>query len=183
MLAPDKIHKIAALNFLFTGFWISVTPGVLLCSVGILYGMMTRVEPSLQQTFIGQTDIADEPQVVETKTTARVTTSVGIIALIAASIFGGVLSDRTRRQINDDTDPLAFVKAAVFSFFPLLVACVAALYVIGDFYVFRRHRIVALLLFALIVSIASVFFFKSIKDHAVSLLESESDGLDRLQPE
>ena len=140
-------------------------------------------QPSLPQPFIGQTDIADEPQVVETKTTARVTTSVGIVALIAASVFGWVLSDQTRRQINDNTDQQAFVKAAVFSFFPLLVACVAILYVIGDFYVFRRGTIAALLLFALIFSIAAVFFFKSIKDHAVSLLESESDELDRFPPE
>ena len=177
MPTPDNVQKIAALNFLFTGFWISVMPGVLLCSVGILYGVMTREEPQKQETFIGQTDIADEPQVVKTKTTARVTTSVGIVALIAASVFGWMLSDRTRRQINDDTDSQAFGKAAVFSFFPLLVACVATLYVISGFYVFhyRRYRIVAQLLFALIFSIAAVFFFKSIKDHAVSLLESELD--------
>ena len=176
MSTPDNAKKIAALNFLFTGFWISVMPGVLLCSIGTLYGMMTRVEPSPQQTFIGQsTLVSNEPQAVGAKTTARTIVFVGSVALIIASVFGNVLSSRLSRQINDDIDPIAFVKAAVFSFFPLLVACVAALYAIGGFYVFRPHRVVAQLFLALIFSIAAVFFFKSIKDHAVGLLESESD--------
>ena len=159
MSTPDNAKKIAVLNFLFTGFWGSSVIGDLLFSIGMILAVMTRNE-----------------LVVGMETVAHTAMFFGLMALIAVPVFGFVMSDLIRRPINNDTDPSAFAKAAGYCFVPLLL-CIFAL--LNYAYSWRRREM-AYLLTAMIFSIMAMFFFKSHKENAVRLLESESDWISHL---
>jgi uncharacterized membrane protein len=177
MSTLDNAKKINALNFYFMGFWTSVMVGVLLCSVSVILIIMNKEEQVDDVPTFGHTEvIAKSEQHADRKTTARTSMLVGIIALITASVLGCVLHSLLYRQIYDDTDPTTFAQAALSCFVPLLAVFSGVIlmnFSSVSVLPFRFYRQVIFLLFALIGSIVAIFFFKSVKDNAVRLLESE----------
>jgi drug/metabolite transporter (DMT)-like permease len=179
MSTPDNAKKIDSINFYFSGFWISVIVGVLLCSLGVIFIIMNKAEQVDDMPTFGRTEvIAKAEQDFGMKTIAQNAMLVGMVAMVIASVFGCELHYLLFRQIYDDIDPSTPAKAATSCFISLLAVVAGTILTLGydsfhSLYSRPFYQSVGMLLFSLVGSVYAIFFFKSIKDHAVSLLKSE----------
>jgi hypothetical protein len=171
MPTHDNVKKIASVNFNFAGYGITIMFGLLLFSVGTIHSMNIRAKQVAAIETIGREQaMIEAEQDAYMKTIAHVTVFIGMVALIAATVFGSVLSSQIYRQIHDDIDLTTSGKAFASCFLPLIV-CTG--FFSSDVFFLRYERVIMGLSLAFGFSIAAIFFFKSVKDNAVRLWESE----------
>ena len=191
MTIQDNAKKINSLNFYFMGFWISTVIGLLGFSTGIALAVMTRAG-----------------QIAGVGTIAQIAMFMGLVAMIAALVFGAALLYQLWKLIPSDiarTTPGKAVGLCLIPFFGFYWIFVA-FYGLGKDMneTLRQHELsyqvneslgliycilmcmtliprqdfftqMLFLSSCLISCIVVIFFFKSVKNGAIAILEQVSE--------